>query len=405
MNTANLTRFGPENFSQPTGACVTYSASFRAINGPAKLIVQNHGVQQLELKINGRSIDFSLKTEQNSEIQLDIILPPNNTLEVSLEGNLSIRVTQITHADLGLLRQGYFGLNTTDLARQRKFYETLGFIGEIYPAGPETSTTFAQALGFEDDYLIHVSLHSLENPPTPPFVDTVQFRGDSYREEPPYSHLNHIGMTYATYSTRDLDSDYAYLKSNHVPFLSPPTHAPNGEYFVYFQDQDGAFLKLLQSNPPATPSQPPNLTHLLNTNMNVTDLERSREFYRLLGFTESTPNSQAGGGEFARAHGFDHPIEFIGQDISLGKDTDGATLQLRQWKTPHDDTPPYAPPVNHLGIDRINFYVKDLTAAVNEMLALGFEPLGPIGGSAEIGIVFFFDPDGIKVQLAGPQSA
>ena len=74
-------------------------------------------------------------------------------------------------------------------------------------------------------------------------------------------------------------------------------------------------------------------------------------------------------------------------------------------ETPHDDTPPYAPPVNHLGIDRINFYVKDLTAAVNEMLALGFEPLGPIGGSAEIGIVFFFDPDGIKVQLAGPQSA
>ena len=140
MNTANLTRFGPENFSQPTGACVTYSASFRAINGPAKLIVQNHGVQQLELKINGRSIDFSLKTEQNSEIQLDIILQPNNTLEVTLEGNLSIRVTQITHADLGLLRQGYFGLNTTDLARQRKFYETLGFIGEIYPAGPETST-------------------------------------------------------------------------------------------------------------------------------------------------------------------------------------------------------------------------------------------------------------------------
>ncbi len=116
---------------------------------PAKLIVQNHGVQQLELKINGRSIDFSLKTEQNSEIQLDIILQPNNTLEVTLEGNLSIRVTQITHADLGLLRQGYFGLNTTDLARQRKFYETLGFIGEIYPAGPETSTTFAQALGFE----------------------------------------------------------------------------------------------------------------------------------------------------------------------------------------------------------------------------------------------------------------
>ena len=138
--------------------------------------------------------------------------------------------------------------------------------------------------------------------------------------------------------------------------------------------------------------------------MNVTDLERSREFYRLLGFTESKPASQAGSGEFAAAHGFDGAIEFEGVDVSLGEGTDGATIQLRQWKSPYDDAPPYPPPVNHLGIDRINFYVKDLTAAVKTMNELGFEQLGPIGGAPEIGIVFFFDPDGIKVQLAGPQT-
>ena len=38
------------------------------------------------------------------------------------------------------------------------------------------------------------------------------------------------------------------------------------------------------------------------------------------------------------------------------------------------------------------------------MNELGFEQLGPIGGAPEIGIVFFFDPDGIKVQLAGPRT-
>ena len=107
-------------------------------------------------------------------------------------GTLSIRVRQHAQADLGLVQQGYFGLNTSDMERQRAFYETLGFVGEIYPAGPETSTTFAQALGFPDDYLIYVSLHSLEDPPTPPFVDTVQFRGNSFREESPYANLNHI---------------------------------------------------------------------------------------------------------------------------------------------------------------------------------------------------------------------
>ncbi len=73
-------------------------------------------------------------------------------------------------------------------------------------------------------------------------------------------------------------------------------------------------------------------------------------------------------------------------------------------ESPYDDAPSYPPPVNHLGIDRINFYVKDLTAAIKTMNELGFEQLGPIGGGPEFGIVFFFDPDGIKVQLAGPQT-
>ena len=123
----------------------------------------------------------------------------------------------------------------------------MGFIGETYPAGPETSTTFAQALGFPDDYLIHVSLHSLEDPPTPPFVDTVQFRGNSYREEAPYVNLNRIGMAYATYSTTDLDGDVAYLQSKVVEFLSAPAKAPNGERFVVLKDQDVTLLKLIET--------------------------------------------------------------------------------------------------------------------------------------------------------------
>ena len=39
---------------------------------------------------------------------------------------------------------------------------------------------------------------------------------------------------------------------------------------------------------------------------------------------------------------------------------------------------------DHLGIDRIAFYVEDQTAAVVEMNRLGFEQLGPIGGGASI---------------------
>ena len=405
---ANLTRFGPETYELVQGIPTTYSATFRAIAGPAQLVLQDNGIDNAWIQVNGLSVVESQDFSGNGEVVVALNLKMENTIEVTVpgmpSGELGVRVTQVTQADLGLLRQGYFGLNTSDLERQRGFYDTLGFIGEIYPAGPETSTSFAQSLGFPDDYLIYVSLHSLEDPPTQPFVDTVQFRGNSYREEPPYANLNRIGMAYATYSTTDLDGDFAYLQAEGVDFVSAPTTAPNGERFVFLKDQDGIYLKLIETDEGEGPTPGVDLVRLVNTNMNVADLQRSREFYRLLGFTESESGSQAGSGEFAAAHGFDGPIEFEGEDISLGEGTDGATIQLRQWKSPYDNASSYPPPVNHLGIDRINFYVRDLTVVIKTMNELGFEQLGPIGGGPGGGIVFFLDPDGIKVQLSGPST-
>ncbi|MEM6999213.1 MAG: VOC family protein [Pseudomonadota bacterium] len=406
MHEANLTRFGPVQYRPQGDGLTRYVGEFKAIDGPAELLISSQQLSQLQITINGeRVVDTAIYAGETH--RLPINLACDNAIEIQLGGPataaLQLRITQMTQADLGLQCQGYFGLNTSDMQRQRALYKMLGFKGEIYPAGPETSTTFARALGFADDYLIYVSLHSLQDPPTMPFVDTVQFRDESFRDEPPYAALNHLGMTYATYATSNLESDVALLQANGVEFVATPALAPNGERFVFFKDQDGAFFKLVQTEGPVNDSGP-NLQKLLNTNMNVSDLERSREFYRLLGFTESMPGAQAGDGEFARAHGFNEHISFDGVDISLGPGTDGATLQLRQWQAPYDADPPYSPPVNHLGIDRINFYVRNVDDAVATMQCLGFEPLGPIGGPPDIGIVFFLDPDGIKVQLAGPRT-
>jgi len=414
---ANLTRFGPKVYEREQGAPTSESAEFRAIEGPAELVLLNDDIGNARIKVNGLDVVGPKNFREDGKIVVPLQLNVENTIEVSVRGKpggkLSVRVTQFTKTDLNVRALVYFGTNTSSMVDQRVFYNTLGLKGEIFPAGPESCKSFAQSLGFEDNYLIYVALTSLNG--SPPWVDTVQFRQDSFRSDPPYAKLNHIGMAYATYSTSDLDGDYAYLKAQGVKFVSAPASAPNGERFVFLKDQDGTFLKLLEDSTGAPVN--PITTHLMrlaNVNMNVADLERSQEFYRLLGFTESKAGSQAGSGSFAKAHGFDRPIKFKGVDISLPGfvgfvvgDPKG-TLQLRQWKTPFDSAPPYSPPVNHLGIDRISFFVSDLNAAVDEMNRLGFKQLGPIGGGAggigSIAIAFFFDPDGINVELWGPIS-
>jgi catechol 2,3-dioxygenase-like lactoylglutathione lyase family enzyme len=413
-NEANLTRFGPETYEREKGKPTSDSATFRAIAGPAELVLQDHGIVNARIKVNGLDVVGPKDFDGNGEIVVPVNLYQENTIEVSVRGKpggkLGVRVTQFTQTDLNVRAQMYFGLNTSDFFNQLEFYDTLGIVGHIYPAGPEECKTFAQSLGFPDNYLIRVALSSFNF--APPWIDTVGFRDFSYRDDPPYANLNHIGMAYATYSTTDLDGDYAYLMGEGVEFVSEPTMAPNGERFMFLKDQDGTFLKLIEESGD-DPTSGPDLVRLVNTNMNVADLERSREFYRLLGFTEEEDGSQQGSGPFAEAHGFDGPIEFEGVDVSLpgtgapfGGD-DEATLQLRQWKTPFNSAPPYSPPVNHLGIDRIALFVDDLNAAIDEMNRLGFEQLGPIGGGAavgSVGIVFFYDPDRIKVELWGPVS-
>lgn len=414
--TANLTRFGPESFERERGKPESHSATFNAISGPAELVLQDNGIVNARVKINGVDVVRAADFRGDGEIVIPLDLYPENTIDISVlgkpGGTLGVRVTQYTESSINVRAKMYFGVNTSDMDRQRAFYNTLGLTGEIFPAGPEECRSFARSLGFDDNYRIFVALTSLTG--APPWIDTVQFRDFSFRDDPPYANLNHIGMAYATYATTDLDGDYAYLVDQGVEFVSAPATAPDGERFVFLKDQDGTFLKLIEEEGSATAG--PDLVRLVNTNMNVADLERSREFYRLLGFTDEEDRSQWGSGPFAEAHGFDHEIEFEGVDVSLpgtslplpagGDDT--ATLQLRQWTTPFNFAPPYSPPVNHLGIDRIAFYVDDLNATIEEMNRLGFEQLGPIGGGAggvgSIGIVFFYDPDGIKVEFWGPIS-
>ena len=107
---ANLTRFGPEIYELVQGKPTTYSTTFRAIDGPAKLVLQDEGIDNAWIKINGRDVVEPQDFSGNGEVIVDLNLTRENTIKVTVpgipDGELGVRVPQVTEADLGLLRQG-----------------------------------------------------------------------------------------------------------------------------------------------------------------------------------------------------------------------------------------------------------------------------------------------------------
>ena len=103
---ANLTRFGPETYELVQGKPTTYSTTFRAIDGPAKLVLQDEGIDNAWIKINGRDVVEPQDFSGNGEVIVDLNLTRENTIEVTVpgipDGELGVRVTQVTEADLGL---------------------------------------------------------------------------------------------------------------------------------------------------------------------------------------------------------------------------------------------------------------------------------------------------------------
>ena len=75
MHEANLTRFGPSVFE---GVSATAS-TFRALEGPGKLILWNEGIQNAQIKINGLAVQSRVSGE-DTEVVIPIDLNKDNTI-------------------------------------------------------------------------------------------------------------------------------------------------------------------------------------------------------------------------------------------------------------------------------------------------------------------------------------
>lgn len=148
------------------------------------------------------------------------------------------------------------------------------------------------------------------------------------------------------------------------------------------------------------------VTGLVHVNINCRDYERSRRFYELLGFREVWRVPETNTEAVNAAVGMrDYRVR--GALLALQSDgttaTDGFIIDLLEWVSPRDDSPPY-PNLHRPGIARIALRTTDLDADVAALQAQGVvflsEP-ATVMVDAEHGsrFVCFRDPDGTFLEL------
>lgn len=314
--------------------------------------------------------------------------------------------------ELNVLAWVHFNTNVSDFTASRAFYGVLGF--ETLTGFPGTNTLeMAQAIGIQTPTAYdgsegdHAGGYLLRGELIAPggflsgVIDLIEF-SIPRNEEHPYNAMNHLGVVRAIMETTDIVADYDYLTQAGVEFISAPVARSDGTRFAIFKDPDGTFYELTEVDGESEETESTQIIRVGRVVINVSDYERSMAWYQMLGYklTKKLPNTESLA--VAQAMGFDEPFEIEGG--ILVHERDGSELELVQWIKPFDPDPPYAIPVNHFGIHRIALATSDIEADVAMLRRQGIQFVSDItpccsGPDSSSGIVLFYDPDGILVEL------
>ena len=318
-----------------------------------------------------------------------------------------------TEDALSLRGRIHFNINTNNYAASRDFYRQLGFARAIGPF-PETNTLeMAQSMGMSSPYRMYAEIiylgeseidPGLLHEPTGRMVDLIQWF-DPENLEPAYAALNALGFAKVVLGTDDLNADLARMALLGFESVGPVAASAMGPRFAVLKDPAGTFVELRQN---ATRSHVftngSYVTHIDHLNINVSELERSLPFYQRLGFESADIVERESSIDEALARGFVAP--FAVREVMLTHEGDGSKILLSQWISPKDATPPHPLPINHLGIQRVNYASADIEADILRLRRAGVRFVSPMvrccdGDRSTMGIAVFEDPDGIFFQLLG----
>lgn len=408
-------------------------AAFKALPGPARLAVDlPRDKAHLRVVLNGQLLALPATTQTTGvSFELPVSLRAENVISISNVDSLSlpkeplatqdgaplqvsefeVRVRQEADVELNVISRVHFNTNVSDFSAAREFYGKLGF--STLTGFPDTNTqAMARAIGIETPtsydghaggeaggYQLHGELIGLGF--MSGAIDLIEF-SIPRDETPPYSSVNHLGMAKATFFTTDIAADYAYLDGLGVELMAAPVNRADGTAFFLFKDLDGTFYELREQSGEVDDTETTHITGFGPLTINVSDIERSSAWYRMMGHEVTQATWVAPADAVAEALGFDDEISYEIANATLPGDA--SSIELVQWQRPVNTERPYPIPVNHLGIHRTAFATSDIEADVATLKAQGVEFVSPItpccsGPDSSGRIVAFYDPDGTIVEL------
>ncbi len=146
---------------------------------------------------------------------------------------------------------------------------------------------------------------------------------------------------------------------------------------------------------------------IYGVSVNCTNLERSLEFYKAIGFREVADIGESAGGGLERGLRIPSP-RARGRLLKLGDDHKAINLDLIEWVSPRTEGRAY-PRLNHAGITRIALHTTRLQKTYEELKGRGIdfysEPQVLQSDTGSSLFVCFEDPDGTVLELIEFQPA
>ena len=148
-------------------------------------------------------------------------------------------------------------------------------------------------------------------------------------------------------------------------------------------------------SPPST-----DILGLYHININVSNLERSRDFYELIGFQVVDEFSQAGEAELDRGLGYDY-TDCRALFMAIGRNRFETVIDLVEWNEPKSE--PQEIRLHQLGAPRIALRVRNIERVVEKLSAQGVEffaePQLLSFLKRKVRFVCCRDPDGMTIEF------